>query len=121
MAVLDGRSSPSSDQESEISDILDLKNDEGWEDVEPDVESLAFVSFFDSEIFTDLSSLLDYMREKWDFDLRRVRRELGLDADMMALAWVLKLIRTRLLRNYEACQLCTVRSQQRQPISRRQF
>jgi protein arginine N-methyltransferase 3 len=67
-----------SDSGSEASDPLDLKNDEGWEDVEEDTEALSFVSLFDDKTFPHLQSMLEYMRTTYDFDLKKVHKELGL-------------------------------------------
>lgn len=64
---------------SETSDILDLKNDEGWEDAEPDEEQQTFVSLFDGENFTDINSLLDYTKKQHNFDFLAVRQKLSLD------------------------------------------
>ncbi|RDW66146.1 putative histone-arginine methyltransferase CARM1 [Coleophoma cylindrospora] len=64
---------------SEASDILDLKDDEGWEDAEPDEESLQFVSLFDSEVFTDITSMLEHCKVKHNFDFLAVRQKLNLD------------------------------------------
>ncbi|KAM3065165.1 Ribosomal protein arginine N-methyltransferase rmt3 [Clarireedia jacksonii] len=71
---------PSDSGSSEPSDILDLKDDEGWEDAEPeDEEQNQFVSLFDDVVFPDILAMLDYCKEKHGFDFLEVRQKLGLD------------------------------------------
>ena len=41
----------SSSSGSSESDILDLKDDEGWEDAEPEEETDTFISLLDDEVF----------------------------------------------------------------------
>lgn len=62
---------------SSVSDPLDTRNDEGWEDVEPDEESITVVSLFDQRTFPDASSMLVYCRDHHDFDIWRLRQEFG--------------------------------------------
>ena len=64
---------------SENSDILDLKDDEGWEDAEPDEEETTFISLLDDEVFTDIHSMLRHCKEKHNFDFLEIRQRLGLD------------------------------------------
>ncbi|EKD14655.1 uncharacterized protein L3040_000178 [Drepanopeziza brunnea f. sp. 'multigermtubi'] len=64
---------------SETSDILDPKNDEGWEDAEPDHEELNFVSLLDEDVFTDIHAMLKHCKDKHSFDFLEVRQRLGLD------------------------------------------
>jgi protein arginine N-methyltransferase 3 len=70
---------PFSSGSSEASDILDLKNDEGWEDAEPDQEEEAFISLLDDEVFPDLMSMLDHCRRKYNFDFLEIRQRLTQD------------------------------------------
>jgi len=72
------RLSSLSESESEA-DGLDDIDDAGWEDVEPDEESMTVVSLFDSATFPDLDSMFAYCREKYDFDFMATRARLGLD------------------------------------------
>ncbi|KAM5448038.1 Ribosomal protein arginine N-methyltransferase rmt3 [Microsporum audouinii] len=58
---------------------LDLTRDDGWEDVEPEEESEPVVGLFTDKVYPDTRSMLDECKEKFDFDLVRVRRELELD------------------------------------------
>lgn len=70
---------PSSSGNSEASDVLDLKDDEGWEDAEPDVENEHFISLLDDEVFTDIMSMLNHCKEKYSFDFLEVRQRLASD------------------------------------------
>lgn len=66
-----------SDSESSNADPLDLADDEGWEDVEPEEESQPIVSLFSQEIFPDVRSMLKDCKEKYGFDFVAVQNELG--------------------------------------------
>jgi protein arginine N-methyltransferase 3 len=70
---------PSSSGSSETSDILDFKDDEGWEDAEADVEEEQFISLLDDEVFTDIRSMLDHCKVKFNFDFLEIRQRLALD------------------------------------------
>ncbi|KAF7950441.1 hypothetical protein EAE96_007726 [Botrytis aclada] len=71
---------PSDSGSSEASDILDLKDDEGWEDAEPEEEEQnQFVSLLDDEVFTDMIAMIQHCKEKYGFDFLEVRQKLGLD------------------------------------------
>jgi protein arginine N-methyltransferase 3 len=69
---------PSSSSSSE-GDILDLKDDEGWEDAEPDQDEDTFISLLDDEVFTDIMSMLNHCKDKYQFDFLELRQRLGLD------------------------------------------
>jgi len=69
-------SSDGSDAHEE-DDILDMKDDEGWEDVEPDLERIEVVSLFDNEVFTDVQSMLQHCREAHQFDLWQAQKDLS--------------------------------------------
>ncbi|TVY50517.1 Ribosomal protein arginine N-methyltransferase rmt3 [Lachnellula cervina] len=73
------KEAPPSSGSSEASDILDLKDDEGWEDAEPDEEEMQFISLLDDEVFTDIMSMLNHCKDKHNFDFLQVRQRLGLD------------------------------------------
>ncbi|KAL2069731.1 hypothetical protein VTL71DRAFT_14410 [Oculimacula yallundae] len=70
---------PASSGSSENSDLLDLKNEEGWEDAEPDQEDIHFISLLDDEVFTDIHTMLNHCKAKHNFDFLKVRWKLGLD------------------------------------------
>jgi len=65
---------------SDSSDILDLKKDEGWEDVEPEEDQpLQILSLLDEKKFPDVRSMLDYCKRQYDFDFLALRDTLSLD------------------------------------------
>lgn len=70
---------PHSDTDSESSDILDLKDDEGWEDAEPDEEQDQIVSLFDDKVFANTLSMLNHCKEKYNFDFLSIRDKFALD------------------------------------------
>ncbi|KAF4627773.1 hypothetical protein G7Y89_g10383 [Cudoniella acicularis] len=73
------KDAPPSSGSSEASDILDLRDDEGWEDAEPDEEETQFISLLDDEVFTDIMSMLNHCKDKYNFDFLQIRKQLGLD------------------------------------------
>ncbi|KAJ5561398.1 hypothetical protein N7535_004135 [Penicillium sp. DV-2018c] len=62
-----------------VSDSSDTSNEEGWEDVEPDEESQPVVGLFTDEVFPDARSMLKECKEKYNFDLLKIQKDLGLD------------------------------------------
>lgn len=68
--------SDSSDSEA---DILNLQDDEGWEDAEPDELSDTVVSFFGQETFPDIHAMIRHCKEKHGFDFIDIRQKLNLD------------------------------------------
>ncbi len=72
------RSAPSSGS-SENSDILDMKNEDGWEDAEPDEEETPFISLLDDEVFMDIYAMLNHCKQMYNFDFREIRQRLALD------------------------------------------
>jgi protein arginine N-methyltransferase 3 len=64
---------------SETSDILDVKDDEGWEDAEPDVEQETIISLLDNETFPDSFAMLAYCKDKYGFDFLSIRDRYALD------------------------------------------
>lgn len=64
---------------SETSDVLNLKDDEGWEDVEPEVEQEKIISLLDHEVFPDVASMLAHCKEKYNFDFLKIRENFALD------------------------------------------
>lgn len=69
---------PSSSGSSE-GDILDLKDDEGWEDAEPEENGDTFISLLDDEVFSDIMAMLNHCKDKYSFDFLELRQRLGLD------------------------------------------
>jgi len=66
-------------ESSENSDILNMKDEEGWVDAEPDEEETPFISLLDDEVFLDIHSMLNHCKEKHGFDFLEIRQRLGLD------------------------------------------
>ncbi|MCJ1390386.1 hypothetical protein MMC18_003245 [Xylographa bjoerkii] len=64
---------------SEEDDHTNLEDEQGWEDVEPDIENIVFKSLFDDNIFQDVHSMLQYCLATYRFDFLDTRRRLGLD------------------------------------------
>jgi hypothetical protein len=66
------------DSDSSTVDQVDYRNEDGWADIEEDVETSTFMSLFDDKTFTDLNDLLRYCRVAYDFDFWKVRKTLGM-------------------------------------------
>jgi protein arginine N-methyltransferase 3 len=62
---------------SSASDPLDTRDDEGWEDVEQDEESVIVVSLFDDRTFPDAKEMLEYCRDNHGFDIWKLRQTFG--------------------------------------------
>lgn len=67
-----------SDTESSVSDILDQRNEEGWEDVEDDTEAITVVSLFDDQTFSSAKEMLQHCKARHNFDIWKVKTELGM-------------------------------------------
>jgi hypothetical protein len=61
-----------------VSDDSDSGNEEGWEDVEPDDESQPIVGLFSEQVFPDVRSMLQECKEKHNFDLLKIQKDLGM-------------------------------------------
>lgn len=61
-----------------VSDSSDTSNEEGWEDVEPDEESQPVIGLFTDEVFSDARSMLKVCKEKYNFDLLKIQKDLGM-------------------------------------------
>jgi protein arginine N-methyltransferase 3 len=61
-----------------VSDSSDTSNEEGWEDVEPDEESQPVVGLFSEQVFPDARSMLKECKEKYNFDLLKIQKDLGM-------------------------------------------
>ncbi|OJJ44269.1 hypothetical protein ASPZODRAFT_144840 [Penicilliopsis zonata CBS 506.65] len=57
----------------------DSTDEEGWEDVEPDDESQPVVGLFSETVYPDVRAMLRETKDKHNFDLRGVQKELDLD------------------------------------------
>lgn len=62
---------------SSSSDPLDTTNDDGWEDMEQDEETITVISLFDEKTFPDAVSMLSYCRDHHGFDIWRLRKDFG--------------------------------------------
>jgi protein arginine N-methyltransferase 3 len=49
-----------------------------WEDLEPDQEETEFISLFDDEKFTSVNAMIEYMKNKYHFDLAAVQDQFGI-------------------------------------------
>ena len=59
------------------SDSLDPAHDEGWEDIEPEDDSQPVVGLFSADVYPDVRSMLKESRERYNFDLVKVQKTLG--------------------------------------------
>ncbi|KAH0562364.1 hypothetical protein GP486_002944 [Trichoglossum hirsutum] len=74
------RSPPSNDSGSEDTDSLNIGDEEGWEDVEQEIDDQQhIVSLLCGETFPDVLTMLGHCKEKHGLDFLRARQELGLD------------------------------------------
>ena len=62
---------------SEEADILDLKDDEGWEDQEPDVEEIEVLCLCCSRIFANAQSMLLHCRDAHNIDIVKAQKTLS--------------------------------------------
>lgn len=79
-----GRLSPTSSV-SDQSDELNLDDDEEWRDAEPDEEIVHFVSLFGEETFDSIHSMLKHCKTVHNFDLVKLRDDLGVCASVGSL------------------------------------
>lgn len=77
MRLLSSQMSPATSSSSESDNIPNLEDDEGWEDVEPDVEKVKIVSLFGDDEFDDVQTMLQHCKDEYQFDLVKIRKELG--------------------------------------------
>lgn len=64
-------------ESSEEGDVLDLKDDEGWEDQEPDVEKIEVHCLGCSQTFPDAQSMLAHCQDIHNIDIVKVQRTLS--------------------------------------------
>ena len=65
------------ESDTSSSDILDQRNEEGWEDLEDDTEAITVVSLFDDRTFGSAKEMLSHCKQHHGFDIWKVRSELG--------------------------------------------
>lgn len=63
--------------ESSTSEQLNEEDEQGWEDVHEETETVTIVSLFDERVFPDVKQMLKYCKDNYHFDIWQVRRDLG--------------------------------------------
>ncbi len=76
-ATSDVQPSPPSSSASADSDPLDIQDDEGWEDAEPENEDQEVKGLFNDETFPNIRLMLEDCKDKHGFDLEKTTKELG--------------------------------------------
>jgi hypothetical protein len=66
-----------SDSDPSTSELLGSKNEEGWEDVESDVEDRTFRSLFEDKWFGEITGMFKYDKEKHGFDYVKLKKQLS--------------------------------------------
>lgn len=66
-----------SDSASDSLNAVNNEDDEGWEDVEPEEETQPVVGLFSAEVYPDVRALLKDTKERYNFDLVKVQKDLG--------------------------------------------
>ena len=74
MGLQDDETSSSS---SESCNLSNAGREDGWEDVQPDVEEVTVISLFDEQKFLDVQSMLRHCVAKYDFNFLKVKDEFG--------------------------------------------
>ncbi|SZF00320.1 unnamed protein product [Blumeria hordei] len=64
---------------SENSDILNMEDEEGWEDTVNDEEKISFKSLVDDQVFSDIYSMFDHCKHQSGLDFLDIRRKLALE------------------------------------------
>jgi len=65
------------ERDSVTSDDSDATDEEGWEDLEPDDETQPVIGLFSDKVYPDVRSMLKESKDKNGFDLRKIKKELG--------------------------------------------
>ncbi|KAF2149283.1 S-adenosyl-L-methionine-dependent methyltransferase [Myriangium duriaei CBS 260.36] len=55
------------------------EDSEGWEDLEPDVESVHVKDFFSDDVFPSATAMLDHCKKTHSLDFVKIQKDLGLD------------------------------------------
>jgi type I protein arginine methyltransferase len=69
---------PASSNSSQVADVLDLTDDEGWEDAELEEEQARIISLLDNEVFPDVTSMLAHCKKRYDFDFLHIKNKFSL-------------------------------------------
>ncbi|KAL4935422.1 hypothetical protein BDV06DRAFT_207069 [Aspergillus oleicola] len=67
------------DRDSVTSEDSDATDEEGWEDLEPDDETQPVVGLFSDKVYPDVRSMLQESKDKHNFDLKKLQKDLDLD------------------------------------------
>ena len=62
---------------SSASEDSELSNEEGWEDVEQEDDSQPVVGLFTDQVYGDSRAMLKDAKEKHNFDLQKIQKDLG--------------------------------------------
>ncbi len=62
---------------SEETDILDLQDDDGWEDQEPDVEHIEVLCLGCSQKFPNAQAMLPHCQDMHNIDIVKVQKTLS--------------------------------------------
>lgn len=66
------------DDSRSVAEESELSNEEGWEDVEPEEDdSQPIVDLFSDKVYPDVLSMLKECKEKRNFDLWKLQKDLG--------------------------------------------
>lgn len=77
IAVLTEDLSIAASSDSEDGDILDLADDGGWEDLEPDVEKVEICCLRCSSVFPDVRLMLHHCKHQHSLDVVNVQKTLS--------------------------------------------
>ena len=58
-------------------DLFDLADDEGWEDLEPDVEKVQLCCLLCGSTFEDAKIFLSHCKQSHELDIVKVQKDLG--------------------------------------------
>ena len=62
---------------SEDGDVLNLADDEGWDDVEPDLEPVRILCLICDTVFDRIQSMLQHCKDSHGLDIVSIRQQLG--------------------------------------------
>lgn len=77
VSIMEADQEAASPNSSEEDDILDLNDDDGWEDQEPDVEKIEIYCLGCSQTFPDTQSMLPHCRDTHNIDIVKVQKTLS--------------------------------------------
>ena len=67
------------DEQSKLFDDEDVEveEDDGWLDIEEDIEPISVQCLMDQETFSDVHSMLQYCLKTYSFDFLKVKKDFG--------------------------------------------